>query len=174
MNKKAIEMSINAIVAIVLAILVFGAGIGIFKSITSKGGDWLEKIDKDLEEKVRLAADDGTPLFVSPASIIIRGEEHEIVYVGVRNILNKKVNVSITANKIMYSGEIDFEGNYTAGLNLENITVDSKNAISRPIMLNLKEFPLGQSTIKVTAEYFDFETRDSLLEKNSLIYITKK
>ncbi|MCF7866750.1 hypothetical protein K9L67_04500 [Candidatus Woesearchaeota archaeon] len=173
MNKKAMEMSINAIVAIVLALMMFGAGIFLFQNIIDDGKDLWEQADQQLLDKARDLADDGQPVVVFPKTIDVRDEDQYIVYLGVKNIFNEKVNVSVSLEKMTLDNETTFN-DQASMISVDKEEYAAHESKSYAMVVNTDKIPKGSATQHVSVQWFESSTSKSIKVQNVLVYINKK
>ena len=171
MNKKGMEMSINAIVAIVLAIMMFGAGIFLFQKIVEGGQETLQQADQAWLEKVKDLADNGQAYYIYPKSIDVKDKDQYIAYVGVKNIFNEKKDINVTPGPLEYEEGQCHDCSSTLGF--PEKTFDAHESQSTAIVIDTKDLPLGDSTLKVSIQWFNESTTNSIKDQNALIYIHK-
>lgn len=167
-NKKGLQMSINTLTAIILAMMVFGAGLAIFQSINGKGKDWQGQINSELEKKVRDMANNGQPVTIYPKVVNV-DEDYEVIYLGILNVYDEtlefKFYVPISgdaiADTISYLDNVD-------------VPIPAKTVKSFTIGLETKKYPKGESAIRIKVEYKDPDTGTYTQYKNPvLIYVNK-
>ena len=95
-NKKAaITLSVNMLVVIILAIVIFSSGVYFLYNIMGKAFQLKGTIEEDLDKRVEIISCDKPVCFVSNYKKIYRGE-FEII--GLRIYNNQEGNVSFTVS----------------------------------------------------------------------------
>lgn len=167
-NKKGLQMTVNTITALILALMVFGAGFALLQNIGEKGDDWQKKINSRFEEEARNRVNEGQPIYVTPKAINIEDKkEKQIVYLGILNIFSEEMifkfaveeGIDVPVNSVLYSGNEDF-------------SIKAKEAESFVMALNVKDYPPGESTVKIIVSYKKYPA-DMYIQYKSpvLIYI---
>jgi len=88
MNKKAaLQLSINAIVVLILAITILGLGLGFIKSqfgaLTKQFSAVSEEIEGEIKQRIR---DSGELLIVSKETVRVKGGKKEEFFIGIKNV----------------------------------------------------------------------------------------
>ena len=86
-NKKGIELGINFIVILIIAIVVFSFGIYFTAQIFSGAKELKENIDKDTELQIQDALRSGQKVSVAPTTIELKAGEGKSVGLGIVNLL---------------------------------------------------------------------------------------
>jgi len=63
-SKKAVELSVNMLVVIILGIVLFGTGITIFYNTYNKVADFNDQVDTQTQNRLNALLDDGSPIVV--------------------------------------------------------------------------------------------------------------
>jgi len=105
MNKKAMELAINFIVMLILAIVVFGFGLYFVQNVFNAAKDVQAQLDKDSEKNINAMLDRGEKVAFPVTSKDIKSDQVAIFGLGVLNVLtgdpvkgqtNFKVDISCT------------------------------------------------------------------------------
>lgn len=91
MNKKAMEISINVIVGIIIGLIMLSTGIVIFKQIVEKNQELLPIVEQEMERQMLEAFVDPNELLFIPTTdkTIQSGKTAEFPF-GIRNIYSEK------------------------------------------------------------------------------------
>lgn len=90
MNKKAMEVSINVIVGIILGLLMLTAGIVIFKQIVDKSKDLNLEVEEGIKRQMLEAFNPGDQFYIPETDKTIGLGKSAVFYFGIRNIYNEK------------------------------------------------------------------------------------
>jgi len=105
-NKKAIELSVNMLVVIILAVVIFSFGVYFLYSTVSKAFQLKGAVDEDLDKQMETILCDKPVCLSSNYKKIFRGE-FEVVGLRIYNTNNQETNFIITAEK---KGAFDKDG----------------------------------------------------------------
>jgi len=94
MNKKGLELSINFIVVVILALVVFGLGLVLFKSVFSESQDLTDKVTEDTERRLNNLLIKGDELVIIPNFVqgIKPGDSHQFP-LGIKADTSKCANL---------------------------------------------------------------------------------
>jgi hypothetical protein len=172
-RKASLELSVNSIVILILAIVILGLGIGFIKNMFEKTTSQIGDINKDAEKRMLESIKDSPDrLVVDPDNLeIAQGKERD-VYFGLRNELDAKQTFFING-----AGKLDTTNNpgdwivqdsviscYDAydstaklsGANNQNPTLDKTNDIifyaNEKISIPAEESFVGKITVKVSGK----------------------
>ncbi|MDO8741049.1 MAG: hypothetical protein Q7J54_05760 [Candidatus Woesearchaeota archaeon] len=106
-NKKGMELSINFIVMLILAIVVFGLAVTLTYKFMQQAYTTQRELDQQTRAQILDALDTGAKVAVIPESINIRTGKSDIVGIGIRNILDSGDTFSIS---VKWSAAIDEQG----------------------------------------------------------------
>lgn len=168
MNKKAsIQLSINFIVTIIIAIVILGSGLAIVKNFFFQAGQEQEEMSRQLQEQIINSLRGDNPVSIPYNTITIDYKHNKQVGVGILNILNgnKKFKIDVKDPsqklKIIYVNE-----NKDIAISKGQIHIESV-LIAVP-----KEIQQGQYDINVKVQYYEgTQLKDYLTRK---IYVTVK
>jgi len=105
-NKKAMQLSINMLVVIILAIVIFGFGVSFLYSTVSKAFKLKGMVDEDLDTQMETILCD-KPVCLSSTYKKIYRKEFEIVGLRIYNTLPNEANFRIVMTP---AGAFDKEG----------------------------------------------------------------
>ncbi len=107
-NKRAsLELSVNAIVIFILAVLLLGLAIGFLKSMYDKLTGNIDQISSDVEKRMLQRLEDSPErLIMDPDNVDIEKGKTKEVYLALRNELDKKYTFVIKG-----TGSIDVGAN---------------------------------------------------------------
>jgi hypothetical protein len=90
MNKKGLQLSINFIVIIILALVVFMMGIYLFTQIFSQGKEFTDLVTQDTERRMQQLLIRGDELVIIPdfSQEIKKGDSHQFV-MGIKADISK-------------------------------------------------------------------------------------
>ncbi len=114
MNKKAIQLSMNFIVVLILAIVVFGFSIFFLKSIFTSVIDIHEMTADELTEQVGFLSCGNEPACLETDKLEIERTEHEVFGVMINNYRNEKIKLWVTVegnNVVNDNKALDPKGN---------------------------------------------------------------
>ena len=86
MNRKGFELSINFIVALILAIVVFGFGLYFIQKVFTEAKEIQVNLDKDSEKNINALLDRGEKVAFPVSSKNIKSDEVAIFGLGVLNV----------------------------------------------------------------------------------------
>lgn len=96
-SKKGMELSVNFIVMLILAIVVFGLSVALTYNFMRSAAETQKQLDQQTKAQILDALDTGAKVAVIPDSIEIKPGKSDIVGVGIRNIQDSgdafKINV---------------------------------------------------------------------------------
>ena len=112
MNKKAVELSINFVVMLIIAIVVFGMGIVLFTKFFQQAEDIKTNLDeqtrKELESKMMSSSEE---VIVYPTSLTIRKGKADVIGVGILNIRGNEVFTLESEYQACYDRDGELESN---------------------------------------------------------------
>lgn len=73
-NKKAQELSVNLVVTIIIGLIIFGLGMGLFSKISNSGNQEVEKLNEQVKTGIMSLACQGEDWICSPAYDIKNGD----------------------------------------------------------------------------------------------------
>ena len=73
-NKKAMEMSINLVVTLIIGIVIFGLGMSLFSKISSSGDDQITDLNNKIKNNIASLECDGDEIICSPSFKMKNGE----------------------------------------------------------------------------------------------------
>ena len=123
MNKKAIELSINFIVILVIALVMFGMGLTLFRKFFVEADVIKQNLDDQTKKEIQqIMMSSAEQVIVYPSQLTIRRGKSDVVGVGVLNI-----NENTTAFDIIPDWDgtscYDIDGSQMSGCNVSNIKV---------------------------------------------------
>ncbi len=144
-------MSINVIVAMVLGLMMFIAGITLFTNLFSKTSTTSEAVNNQLERELLNAFDDDSPIFVYKSTLTLSSENTARFAFGIHNIhdASNQFKISITSLNMtaIPNEKISFlEGPY-------DISAKDKKPII--FLIDVKGAPLGQYAFKINVTMKD-------------------
>jgi hypothetical protein len=91
MKKASIELSVNFLVKLILAIVVFGFGMTIVRNIFSSAGsgELTQNVDAEVEQQIKILMDTGEKVIMYPEEIITSRNKAAVFGLGILNILEK-------------------------------------------------------------------------------------
>jgi len=98
-NKKSMELPINIVVTLIIGIIIFGLGMGLFSKFSKSGDDTIEELTNNIKNDIASLECDGTDWICSPVYNIKDGEEKDFnIYFSNKDDITKefKVEISLT------------------------------------------------------------------------------
>jgi len=92
MNKKGIEIAINFIVMLILAVTVFGFGLFFVRNLFSEAGEIKAQLDRDSERNIELLLSRGERVAFPISSKEINAGDAAVFGLGVLNVLSEDQN----------------------------------------------------------------------------------
>ncbi len=96
MNKKGFELSINFIVMLILATVVFGFGLYFVRMLFTEAGEIKAQLDRDSEARINLMLDRGEMVAFPISTKTIKQNEVAVFGLGVLNVKDDAVNFKVT------------------------------------------------------------------------------
>jgi len=139
MNKKAIELSINFIVILIISLVVFVLAIGILGKINSTANDQISMSETQFKAEIeKILLDTGDSFGIPYAVIEIKGNKEYALETGIKNNmvdgLYFKINVSLF-KAIDYNGA-DIRINPKMTYNTQSFTLDKNQLKQRKIIFS--------------------------------------
>ncbi|MBI2129178.1 hypothetical protein HYU07_02970 [Candidatus Woesearchaeota archaeon] len=106
-NKKGMELSINFIVMLILAIVVFGLAVTLTYRFMQQAYATQKDLDQQTRAQILDALDTGSKVAVIPNSINVRAGKSDVAGIGIRNILDSGDTFSIS---VKWDAAIDEKG----------------------------------------------------------------
>lgn len=106
-NKKGMELSINFIVMLILAIVVFGLAVALTYKFMQQAYTTQKELDQQTRAQILDALDTGAKVAVIPNSINVRSGKSDVAGVGIRNILDSGDGFTIN---VAFDEAIDEDG----------------------------------------------------------------
>lgn len=88
MNKKAIQLSVNFIVILIISIVVFGFGITLAYNLVNKGVETKESLDAQTDLELEKLLDTGEKVVIPFNRKEIYPGNKAVVWIGIRNVLD--------------------------------------------------------------------------------------
>ncbi len=127
MNKRAIELSINFIVILILSIAMFAAGFFIMKKVFTTTNQMKETLSDQQKTKLeQILANGAEPVKAIYSERTLRPGGHDVFGLGIRNDLGYKENFTIEADFDIY---IDSKGEVKCDSEL-GCTLDPNKGVS--------------------------------------------
>jgi hypothetical protein len=178
-NKKAMELSINFIVMLIIALVVFGMGLILFKKVFVGAGEIKEDLDqqtiKELTAKMMATSDQ---VVVYPASLTVRRGKSGVVGIGILNTDSSQGSFKTTVayQNICYdtSGQTrsasECQGAISSAYTSPNfkeqiIAANKREIVQLPIRVS-SSASSGKYVVEVTVE------QGTSFRFNTLVYIT--
>jgi hypothetical protein len=149
MNKRGIELSVNFIVILILAIAIFGGGIYLVYQIFAKAQNMKEGVDQQTEDRINALLDDGSPVVIP--DVAKTGERGKLVYFYIGVSDNHKRQ---SGQPAMFRYRIT--ASWTGGLNKNMVTFPGGTKYPL-ILLDRSEFVLEYGERKATSMAFDVQ-----------------
>ena len=148
MNKKAMEISINALAAIILGIMILGAGIVLLTNIMNKGHALDEGLSSQVKQQIINSIDDNHPIYAYPKTINFPGDSASFGF-GLTNIYpeERTFKFNVTAVDIKDQPNIQFLG--------DEFTMKSKAKKTFQILVTTKELSHTNHNLKIVTEIKD-------------------
>ena len=97
MNKKAIELSINFIVILVIALVMFGMGLTLFRKFFVEADVIKQNLDDQTKKEIQqIMMSSAEQVIVYPSQLTIRRGKSDVLGVGVLNINENTTSFGIT------------------------------------------------------------------------------
>ncbi len=91
MNKRAIEVGINFIVILIIAIVVFGLGLNFAFKFFKKAEEFREEIDQRTRQEIEsLIVGSGAKVAIYPTQLTLYGGQKATIGIGILNVLNEE------------------------------------------------------------------------------------
>lgn len=97
-GKKAIELSVNFLVIIILSLVIFGLGVYFIQLIFSGAEEIHKKIDDQTQERIFNLLDSGQTVAIPYATATVRRGTEKVFGVGIRNTDNSDANFAMEVN----------------------------------------------------------------------------
>ncbi|PLW79959.1 hypothetical protein C0585_04695 [Candidatus Woesearchaeota archaeon] len=113
-KRGALQLSINAIVVLILAITMLGLGLNFMNKMFGGNLQALEDVSGEMEKNMRdRLKDSSNDLELSKDEIEIKAPAEEIIYFGARNVDTQEENYAfnITCDESVYDGSTDIANN---------------------------------------------------------------
>lgn len=125
MNKKAaLQLSINAIVVLILAITILGLGLGFIKTqfgaLTKQFSAVSEEIESEIKQRIR---DSGESLIVSKETVKVKGGKKEEFFIGIKNVDPEPICYIVAFRCIQALKSANSCGDYLDSPNTNNIII---------------------------------------------------
>lgn len=146
MNKKAMEMSINALVAIILGILMLGGGIVLLTNIMNKGHALDEGLSAQVKQQIVNSIDDNHPIYAYPKTINFPGDTASFGF-GLTNIYPEQRDFRFKVK----SSDIPNPGTHIQFLG-DEFTMKSKDKQTFQILVITKGIPHKTYNIKIITQ----------------------
>src|SRR3989338_4813865 len=100
-KKAALELSINAIVIVILAMILLGLGVGFIRNMFSNIGDTTTQVQDQMREQILddLRRGDKKLSFPS-ASIELEPGDEEVIVIGVKNVQSSSMDFTLGLEEI--------------------------------------------------------------------------
>lgn len=104
MNKRAIELSVNFLVMLILALVVFAGGLTVVKKFFGAAEQKREELDSETEQEIERLLMDGSKVGIPISKKEIRMGEDEIFGLGIYNVKGAPKDFTVT---VTFSTGID-------------------------------------------------------------------
>ena len=102
MNKKALELSINFIVIVIISLVIFGMGIGIANKFLGQAEVIKQDLDQQTENQINAMLDSGDRLAIPIDNKIIEKGKSDVFGLGILNILGQTRTFTVTISSSLY------------------------------------------------------------------------
>jgi len=164
MNKKAMEMSINALVAIILGIMMLGGGILLLTSIMNKGHALDEGLSAQVKQQIINSIDDNHPIYAYPKTINFPGDSASFGF-GLTNIYPKEKDFRFKVT----STDTDPKNIQFLG---DKFTMKSKEKKTFQILVTTKGLSHTPHNLKIVTEIKDVSGSTWKSYYNESVHIT--
>jgi len=95
-NKKSMELPINLVVTLIIGIVIFGLGMGLFSRFSGAGDETIDDLTDRIKNDIASLECDGTDWICSPAYDIGDGEQKDFtIYFSNKDDVTKEFKVEI-------------------------------------------------------------------------------
>ncbi len=162
MNKKAMEMSINLVVTLIIGIIIFGLGMGLFSKISSSGDDQINDLNSKIKNNIASLECDGDEIICSPSFKMRNGDEKTFeLFISNNNDNNEKFKIEINSkdedNNLEGKTGIWKDGCGGILISYPNIEINvlSKNSASVPFIVKATRVSKTPCSFITTAKLID-------------------
>lgn len=163
-NKKGIELSVNFIVMLILAIVLFGFGLYFAGSLFEKSESITEKTFEDFDRQTEdLACSTAEKVCIPTTTKSVGGEGYVIVSIIVENVLGEKREFQLQAEPSVYVNKQGKEQIFDKRkllispdkTNTRRILLDNRERKRMGIAVEPKGMPSGTYAFNLYVEYKD-------------------
>ncbi|TKJ17734.1 hypothetical protein CEE44_04340 [Candidatus Woesearchaeota archaeon B3_Woes] len=136
MNKKGLQLTINFIVMLVIALVVFGMGLSLFRKFFVEADVIKQNLDDQTKKEIQqIMMSSADQVVVYPSQLTVRQGKSDIVGIGILNINDNTTSFGITPS---WDGTscYDNDGSVMSGCTVNDIKVTS---VTRAIESNERE-----------------------------------
>ena len=140
-NKKAMTLSINSLVVIILSLVILSLGIVLMRTFFTSTAELKAKIDSQTETKISSLLAEGEPLAIPVNRKTIPTNQHSTFGLGILNILQEPGQNTFTVD-IIFSGaynkmnvQIDADAQSWLLWDQEPMTLQSNEQVIIPILI---------------------------------------
>ncbi len=108
MDKKAMQLSINMLVVIIIGIVLFAAGMFLVKKLTSQGDDVMRQVDARLQKQLQQTCFlDGRPICVLDPKAKLAGGDRKLFAFGFMNNLGEEAKFKVIVKSASHPTSIN-------------------------------------------------------------------
>ena len=174
-SKKAQELPVNMVVMIILGLIIFGLGIGLFSKISNSGNEEVDRLNEQVKLGITSLEFQGDDWVCAPAYDINNGDGATFyLYIANKDDENHVFKVEFVGAE-SGSGDIESAGcghitlNYLSTLEFNVISGESAEI---PYIIKAKNVKKTPCSFIVTAKLLD--TEDSDFEQKTAVIIKVK
>ena len=118
-SKKALELSINSLVVIIISLVILTSGIVLMRTFFKSTAEIKAKIDTQTESKIASLLAEGEPIAVPIYRKTIEPKKHKTFGLGILNIIQDYPQTTFNID-IRFSGAYDRTNTEITGINAQN------------------------------------------------------
>ncbi len=96
MNKKAIQLSVNFVVVLIIAVVVFGMGLTFAYNLLGQANTMKQDLDRETQLQIEALLDEGLPVAIPLNRKTVRLGKTGIIGLGINNRLGHEEDFTIT------------------------------------------------------------------------------
>lgn len=157
MNKRAIEVGINFIVILIIAIVVFGLGLNFAFKFFKKAEEFREEIDQRTRQEIEsLIVGGGAKVAIYPTQVTLYGGQKATIGIGILNVLDaeKTFSLNVECSKRVSDSTVEDcdKDKMRAGFFREHTIKPNEHQITSALITN-NGAPPGTYIINIKVEY---------------------
>jgi len=144
MNKRGLELSINFVIMLVLALAVFSLGLVFITKLFTKAEDIKFRLDKQSESELKSILSGGKQIAIYPSRIEVKRNSYRVVGVGVLNSLQATSGGEDTFNVFVHFVKaIDSSNNVICSAGGEGACAGAPTDVDLWLFTDMEEMQTG-------------------------------